>query len=108
MYVAGHCPAGSLMVAIHNIGNDQTTYYELTSIYGHDTFMLDVRNVGMAIKVQIAGCVCNMQFQYSHQQVHVCKLPPCTHTHTCRAIWSLSSIITESSINLDTLSTCGV
>ncbi len=32
-------------------GNSHTTYYELTSIYGHDTFMLDVSNVGVAIKV---------------------------------------------------------
>ena len=34
------------------VGNGHTTYYELTSIYGHDTFMLDVSNVGVAIKVR--------------------------------------------------------
>lgn len=38
-------------------GNSHTTYYELTSIYGHDTFMLDVSNVGVAIKVCSAGNV---------------------------------------------------
>ena len=27
------------------------TYYELTSIYGHDTFLLDINNVGVAVKV---------------------------------------------------------
>ncbi|CAI8039165.1 Serine O-succinyltransferase [Geodia barretti] len=31
-------------------GNRNTTYYELTSIYGHDTFLLDVMNVGTAVK----------------------------------------------------------
>lgn len=35
----------------HSSGNQQVTYYELASIYGHDTFMLDVNNVGVAIKV---------------------------------------------------------
>ena len=40
-------------------GNEKTTYYELSSIYGHDTFMLDVNNVGAAVKVccgQSAPC----------------------------------------------------
>lgn len=32
-------------------GNKRVTYYELSSIYGHDTFLLDVNNVGVAIKV---------------------------------------------------------
>ena len=32
-------------------GNTKTSYYELNSIYGHDTFMLDVNNVGTAVKV---------------------------------------------------------
>ena len=34
------------------------TYYELTSMYGHDTFMLDVNDVGMAIKVK-TEYICN-------------------------------------------------
>lgn len=29
----------------------QTTYYELPSLYGHDTFLLDVHGVGTAVKV---------------------------------------------------------
>ena len=32
-------------------GNTRTTYYELNSIYGHDTFLLDVNNIGTALKV---------------------------------------------------------
>ena len=31
--------------------NHDVTYYELPSIYGHDTFLLDVVAVGAAIKV---------------------------------------------------------
>ncbi len=34
------------------IGNNSVTYYELTSMYGHDTFLLDVNNVGAAMKVR--------------------------------------------------------
>lgn len=30
----------------------KVTYYELSSIYGHDTFLLDFNNLGVAIKVQ--------------------------------------------------------
>ena len=32
-------------------GNTKVTYYELNSIFGHDTFLLDKNNVGAAIKV---------------------------------------------------------
>lgn len=32
-------------------GNTKVTYYELNSIFGHDTFLLDQNNVGAAIKV---------------------------------------------------------
>ena len=31
--------------------NHDVTYYELPSIYGHDTFLLDVVAVGAAVKV---------------------------------------------------------
>eukprot|EP00128_Syssomonas_multiformis_P011790 Colp12_sorted_trinity150504_noHs@3324 len=31
-------------------GNKQVTYYELDALYGHDTFLLDVYNVGAAVK----------------------------------------------------------
>ncbi|XP_039248993.2 uncharacterized protein LOC120326722 [Styela clava] len=31
-------------------GNNAVTYYELNSIYGHDTFLLDVNSVGTAVK----------------------------------------------------------
>ena len=34
-------------------GNTNTSCYELTSIYGHDTFLLDVNNVGTAVKVHV-------------------------------------------------------
>ena len=33
------------------LGNSKVTYYELNSIYGHDTFLLDINSVGAAIKV---------------------------------------------------------
>ena len=46
------------------LGNPHTTYYELTSIYGHDTFMLDVSNVGVAIKVCSISCVV---YCYAHE-----------------------------------------
>ena len=35
---------------IQSGGNPNTTYYELTAKYGHDTFLIDERNVGAAIK----------------------------------------------------------
>nr|XP_002127161.1 uncharacterized protein LOC100184437 [Ciona intestinalis] len=31
-------------------GNSSVTYYELNSIYGHDTFLLDLNSVGTAVK----------------------------------------------------------
>ncbi|XP_070582293.1 uncharacterized protein [Ptychodera flava] len=31
-------------------GNEAVTYYEINSIYGHDTFLLDLSNVGAAVK----------------------------------------------------------
>ena len=34
-------------------GNKKVTYYELNSIFGHDTFLLDINNVGAAVKVGI-------------------------------------------------------
>jgi hypothetical protein len=33
-------------------GNNSVTFYELNSIYGHDTFLLDVVAVGAAVKVK--------------------------------------------------------
>ena len=32
-------------------GNNAVTYYELNSIYGHDTFLLDLNGVGAGVKV---------------------------------------------------------
>jgi len=32
-------------------GNTAVTYYEIESIYGHDTFLLDLNNIGAAVKV---------------------------------------------------------
>ncbi len=31
-------------------GKTPVTYYELDSMYGHDTFLIDVRAVGAAVK----------------------------------------------------------
>jgi homoserine acetyltransferase len=31
-------------------GNDRVSYYELGGVWGHDTFLLDVGNVGGALR----------------------------------------------------------
>ena len=31
-------------------GNESVTFYELDSIFGHDTFLLDLSSVGTAVK----------------------------------------------------------
>lgn len=36
--------------ALRMAGNDQVVYYELGGVWGHDTFLLDVPNVGGAIR----------------------------------------------------------
>ena len=36
-------------------GNEAVTYYELNSIYGHDTFLLDLNGVGAGVKVSSEG-----------------------------------------------------
>jgi homoserine acetyltransferase len=36
--------------ALRMAGNDQVCYYELGGVWGHDTFLLDVLNVGGAIR----------------------------------------------------------
>ncbi|KAJ1732243.1 homoserine O-acetyltransferase [Coemansia biformis] len=35
---------------LRRAGNERVTYYELDAMYGHDTFLIDVVNVGAAIK----------------------------------------------------------
>lgn len=39
-----------LSEALHKAGNSSVTFYELNSIYGHDTFLLDLNGVGTAVK----------------------------------------------------------
>lgn len=39
-----------IVEVLSKTGNDKVTYYELDSIFGHDTFLLDLTNVGGAIK----------------------------------------------------------
>ena len=41
-------------------GNQKVTYYELSSNYGHDTFLLDVNNLGVAVKVS-QHIMCSVQ-----------------------------------------------
>lgn len=36
--------------ALKLAGNERVTYYELGGVWGHDTFLLDVQNVGGAIR----------------------------------------------------------
>ena len=39
-----------LAAAMRMAGNSQVSYYELGGVWGHDTFLLDVQNVGGAIR----------------------------------------------------------
>ncbi|XP_076455257.1 uncharacterized protein LOC143289903 [Babylonia areolata] len=39
-----------LVSALQDAGNEAVTYYELNSIYGHDTFLLDLNGVGAGVK----------------------------------------------------------
>jgi len=36
--------------ALRLAGNKEVSYYELGGVWGHDTFLLDVRNVGGSVK----------------------------------------------------------
>jgi homoserine O-acetyltransferase len=38
-------------------GNHAVTYYELNSIYGHDTFLLDLSGVGAGMKVDLSHSI---------------------------------------------------
>lgn len=35
----------------YSTGNPGVSYYEIDSIYGHDTFLLEVNDIGSAVKV---------------------------------------------------------
>ena len=39
-----------LAAALRNTENPRVTFYELDSLYGHDTFLLDLNGVGSAVK----------------------------------------------------------
>lgn len=39
-----------LAESLQNAGNEAVTYYELNSLYGHDTFLLDLNGVGSGMK----------------------------------------------------------
>ncbi|BFZ20621.1 hypothetical protein BsWGS_23660 [Bradybaena similaris] len=39
-----------LASVLQKAGNEQVTFYELNSLYGHDTFLLDLNGVGAAVK----------------------------------------------------------
>ena len=39
-----------LAKALQDAGNSMVTFYELNSLYGHDTFLLDLNGVGAAVK----------------------------------------------------------
>ncbi|KAJ1906985.1 homoserine O-acetyltransferase, partial [Tieghemiomyces parasiticus] len=43
--------------ALRRGGNQRVTYYELDSIYGHDTFLLDLTNTGAAVKGHLENLV---------------------------------------------------
>jgi len=46
-------------------GNKSVKYYEINSLYGHDTFLLDVNNVGAAVKVMDYIYDCCLGLLYS-------------------------------------------
>lgn len=50
----------------YNLGNEYTVYYELNSLYGHDTFLLDVHNVGAAVKVTNQFCGLSITDNHTH------------------------------------------
>lgn len=54
-------------------GNQRTSYYELTSLFGHDTFLIDVNNVGTAVKVNavLMSRVLVYWCHYHHIQGHL-------------------------------------
>lgn len=39
-----------LAAGLRSAGNQRVTFYELDSLYGHDTFLLDLNGVGSAVK----------------------------------------------------------
>jgi len=43
--------------ALKDSGNEAVTYFELDSIYGHDTFLLNINDVGTAIKGFLETCL---------------------------------------------------
>jgi hypothetical protein len=45
------------------LGNETVTFYELDSKFGHDTFLLDVCNVGAAVKVSLVTCIPQFYFK---------------------------------------------
>ncbi|KAJ1941373.1 homoserine O-acetyltransferase [Linderina macrospora] len=42
---------------LRRAGNKRVTYYELDAMYGHDTFLIDVANVGAAIKGHLENTI---------------------------------------------------
>ncbi|KAI8318589.1 homoserine O-acetyltransferase [Martensiomyces pterosporus] len=42
---------------LRRAGNSRVTYYELDAMYGHDTFLIDVVNVGAAIKGHLENSI---------------------------------------------------
>ncbi|KAJ2325237.1 homoserine O-acetyltransferase, partial [Coemansia sp. RSA 2673] len=42
---------------LRRAGNSRVTYYELDAMYGHDTFLIDVVNVGAAIKGHLENTI---------------------------------------------------
>lgn len=39
-----------LVRCLRKAGNDKVTFYELGTIYGHDSFLIDTTNIGSAVK----------------------------------------------------------
>jgi homoserine acetyltransferase len=46
--------------ALKDSGNSSVTYFEMDSLYGHDTFLLNINDVGTAVKVCIIFLIMNL------------------------------------------------
>ncbi|KAK7505093.1 hypothetical protein BaRGS_00003663 [Batillaria attramentaria] len=59
-----------LAEGLQKSGNDAVTYYELNSIYGHDTFLLDLNGVGAAVKGFLETNQREHGWLTKHKQLH--------------------------------------
>ncbi|RKO89258.1 homoserine O-acetyltransferase, partial [Blyttiomyces helicus] len=54
-----HWQQREIAECLREAGNSEVTYYELDSIYGHDTFLIDRVNIGGAVKGHLEKNLCD-------------------------------------------------